>query len=280
MINPAGIMFVGWDSDNDDLGFVTTEAIAGGEVLYFTDQIWNGTEFLPFGNLIEWTVPPEGIQAGSFFTLDLTFGTQGASITQGLDLTGVPSGGVEQISGFGDVAPINETFFVFQGTRVGDDVTPTNFVSAISNEADGFFAANLTGTDLTTSTGAVLIDGDHDYMRFDGFDAFDGPIAKDTAIEALSNPANWFTDGAGFNFTDDNPLPDGGFSLIDPVRVYDPEDVTTLFFSGSNVAFFDGIGSSDNDVSSDIDIILQPFLADRHHRNRHSERLDQTRWRI
>lgn len=261
MINPAGIMFVGWDSDNDDLGFVTTEAVAGGEVLYFTDRYWTGEAFLPFGQLIEWTVPSEGIPAGSFFTLDLTLGTQNAIISEGLDLTGVAAGGVEQISGFGDVGPINETFFVFQGARDGDEVTPTNFVSAISNEADGFFAANLTGTDLTTSTGAILIDGDHDYMRFDGFDAFDGPITKDTAIEVLSNPDNWFTDGAGFNFTTENPLPDGGFSLIDPVRVYDPDDVTTLFFSGTNVAFFDEIGSSDDDVSTDIDISLQPFFA-------------------
>lgn len=71
MLNPADIIFVGWDADRNDVAFVTTTDIAGGEVIYFTDSEWNGTAFEPGEQLIEWTVPPGGIEAGRLLTIDM-----------------------------------------------------------------------------------------------------------------------------------------------------------------------------------------------------------------
>lgn len=188
-------------------------------------------------------------------------GSSTAEVTQTGELDGALSGEVDYIRGGGNLANNNEMLWAFQGTRDGNDVTPESFVSVIGNEADGGNRStpNLDNTGLSPDNGAIIIDGDHDYVVFDGFDSLPDPLSSDVAIEAISDLSNWSTIGGGFNFTNDNPNPDGGFDLTSP-RTFDPADVTTLFFSGINVGFFDEISSSDGDVSSDISITDQPFL--------------------
>ncbi|MBO9453205.1 Hint domain-containing protein [Tropicibacter sp. R16_0] len=260
MLNPGDLIFVGWDGDNEDVAFVTTAAIAGGEVIYFTDSEWNGTSFLPGEQLIEWIVPPEGIPAGQVLTLDMTPGG-GAVVTDTAELTGDVSGSIDYIQGGGQLASNNEMVWAFQGTRVGDDVTPENFVAVIGNEADGGDRAtpNLDNTGLTQENGAIIIDGDHDYMVFDGFDALPDPVSAPGAMAAISNTSNWTVAGPGRNFDNDNPNAGGGFNISSP-RLFDPTNVTTLYFSGANVAFFDDISSDDGDVSANITVSQQPFL--------------------
>lgn len=260
MLNPGDLIFVGWDGDNEDVAFATTAAIAGGEVIYFTDSEWNGSSFLPGEQLIEWTVPPEGIPAGTILTLDMTPGG-GAIVTDSGALSGDAVGVIDYIRGGGQLASGNEMVWAFQGTRVGNDVTPENFISVIGNEADGGDRAtpNLDNTGLTPENGAIIIDGDHDYMVFDGFDALPDPISAPGAIAAISDTSNWTLAGPGFSFGNDNPNPGGGFNISSP-RLFDPTNVTTLYFSGANVAFFDSISSNDGDVSTDISVSDQPFL--------------------
>lgn len=105
----------------------------------------------------------------------------------------------------------------------------------------------------------MILSGNHDYMVFDGFDALPDPISAPGAIAAISDTSNWFLAGPGFNFGFDNPSP--GFVGISPVDLYDPTQVTTLYFSGENGAFFDDVSSPDNDVTSVLSISEQPFLA-------------------
>ena len=143
-------MFVGWDADNEDISFVTTVDLAPGEVIYFTDDEWNGTQFNSNEQLIEWIVPAGGIEAGTVITIDMTPAPNaGATIDTG--------GSIDYIRGGGQLAQGNEMFWAFQGTRVGDDVTPTNFIGVIANEATGNTnqTPNLTGTGLTTTNGAI-----------------------------------------------------------------------------------------------------------------------------
>ncbi len=151
MLNPGDLIFVGWDGDAEDVAFVATTDIAGGEVIYFTDSEWNGSEFLPGEQLIEWVVPPEGIAAGTVLTLDMTAGGS-AVVTETGALDGDIVGDIDYIQGGGMLASTNEMVWAFQGTRDGDDVTPENFISVIGNEADGGNAAtpNLDNTGLTT----------------------------------------------------------------------------------------------------------------------------------
>lgn len=260
MLNPGDLIFVGWDGDSEDVAFVTTAAIAGGEVIYFTDSEWNGSAFLPGEQLIEWTVPAEGIPAGTVLTLDMIPGG-GAVVTRTGDLDGEVSGDIDYIRGGGFLAQNNEMLWAFQGTRSGDDVTPENFVSVIGNEADGGNRAtpNLDNTGLTTGNGAIVIDGDHDYMVFDGFDALPDPVSGPGAIAAISDLSNWTTAGPGSNATDDNPRAEDGFAIASP-RLFDPANVTTLYFGGTNVAFVDDISSPDGDITTELTVSEQPFL--------------------
>ena len=153
-LNPGDILFVGWDADNEDIAFVTTVDLPAGEVIYFTDDEWDGTAFNGGEQYMEWTVPAGGVTAGTIVTIDMDPGARTATIDAG--------GGFDYMRGGYQIAVSNEMFWAFQGERVGDTVTPESFISVIANEADGGDAQtpNLAGTGLTTSTGAVIIDGD------------------------------------------------------------------------------------------------------------------------
>ena len=191
---PGDIMFVGWDADNDDIAFVPTVDLVAGEVIYFTDDEWNGSSFNGSEQLFEWTVPAGGVEAGTVVTIDMVNGPADATFDSG--------GAVDYIRGGGLLARGNEMFWAFQGTRVGDTVTPTDFIAVIANEADGNDnqTPNLSGTGLTTSNGAIIIDGDEDYMEFTADGSLDDPVERGDLIAAISDLSNWTTaDGGGNN---------------------------------------------------------------------------------
>lgn len=205
-LQPGDIMFVGWDADNDDISFVTTVDIAGGDIIYFTDDEWDGSAFFGSEQLFEWTVPTGGVEAGTLVEIDMTQGPADASFDVG--------GSVDYIRGGGLLARGNEMFWAFQGTRVGNTVTPDNFVGVIANEATGndMQTPNLSGTGLTVDNGAIIIDGDEDYMEFAADGTLPDPVTRDDLIAAISDLDNWDTaDGGG------NSNPNGtGFDLTIP----------------------------------------------------------------
>ena len=193
-LEPGDLMFVGWDADNEDIAFVTTVDLTAGEVIYFTDDEWNGTSFNGSEQLFEWTVPAGGIEAGTVVTIDMNRPPPDADFDVG--------GSVDYIRGGALLANGNEMFWAFQGTRVGDTVTPTDFIGVIANEADGNNnqTPNLSGTGLTTSNGAIIIDGDEDYMEFTADGTLSNPVPRDDLIAAISDLSNWTTaDGGGNN---------------------------------------------------------------------------------
>lgn len=206
-LEPGDLMFVGWDADNEDIAFVTTVALEPGEVIYFTDDEWDGTSFNGNEQLFEWTVPAGGIPIGTVVTIDMDPGADTVTFDSG--------GTVDYIQGGFQIATQNEMFWAFQGTRVGNDVTPTNFIGVIANEADGNFnqTPNLSGTGLTTSNGAIIIDGDEDYMEYTADAGLPSPVNRQALIDSISDTSNWTTaDGTG----DSNPNPGGGFDVFFP----------------------------------------------------------------
>lgn len=261
-LQPGDILFVGWDSDREDVAFIPTVDLAAGEVIYFTDSEWTGTAFAPGEQLVEWTVPAGGITAGTLLTLDFIPGGD-AVVHDGGDLTDPEIGTIDYISGSGRLAQMNEMVWAFSGDRTGDDVTPTSFGGVISHSGTGPDAQtpNLTGTGLTPTSGAIIVDGDHDYMQFSGFDALPDIVTIETALETAGDPANWTVIGPGRSPGIDNPKPDGGFGLAEP-RLIDADDVQTLYFSGSNVAFIDDVRSDDGDVSTTLTVSEAFFLPD------------------
>ena len=195
-LGPGDIVFVGWDADNEDISFVATAPVAAGEVIYFTDDEWDGTSFVGNEQLFEWVVPAGGLAPGDVVTIDMVRANQPGGPGATIDI----GGDVDYIRGGGALANGNEMFWAFQGDRVGDAVTPTNFISVIGAEADGNFTQtpNLAGTGLTTATGAVIIDGDEDYMEFN-LDA-DAYVDQASFLATVGDPANWVTaDGGGNN---------------------------------------------------------------------------------
>ena len=210
-LSPGDLMFVGWDADSEDVAFVATSNIAAGEIIYFTDDEWNGSNFLGSEQLFEWTVPAGGVSAGTVVSIDM-------QPSPGATATFSAGGDVDYIRGGGQLATSNEMLWAFQGDRVGNNVTPTDFVAVIANEADGgnTQTPNLSGTGLTTSNGAIIIDGDEDYMEFTADDTLPSPVTRSALIEAISDTSNWTTaDGSG----NSNPNPGGGFDVDVPTVV-------------------------------------------------------------
>jgi len=210
-LNPGDLMFVGWDTDNNDAAMLATTDIAAGEIIYFTDDEWDGTQFIGNEQLIEWVVPAGGIEAGTVITVDMTRTPSGADVIVG----GASSGTTDYIRGDGSLAGANEMFWAVQGTvDANDDLTPTNFIGVIGNETTGpdTQTPNLTGTGLTTSNGAIIIDGDNDYMEFAADDSLPDPATQQELIDAISNTSDWVLgNGAGNN----NPN-STGFALTFP----------------------------------------------------------------
>lgn len=136
----------------------------------------------------------------------------------------------------------NEMFWAFQGTRSGDTVTPTNFIAVIANEAEGSDTQtpNLTGTGLTTANGALIIDGDEDYMEWTGADSLPDPVSRDDLIASIMDTSNWVTaDGTG------NSNPNGtGFNLSSQSVV--------CFVSGTQIATPEGTVAVETLVPGDI----------------------------
>lgn len=208
-LDPGDLMFVGWDSDNEDIAFVATVDIPPGEVIYFSDDEWDGTQFFGSEQLFEYTVPAGGIPMGTVVEIDMDPDANTVTFSSG--------GTVDYIQGGHQLAGGNEMFWAFQGTRVGDDVTPTNFIGVIANEADGNDnqTPNLSGTGLTTSNGAIIIDGDEDYMEYTADAGLPTPVIRDDLIASISDTSNWTTaDGGG------NNNPNGtGFDVVIPTIV-------------------------------------------------------------
>ncbi|MEM7269949.1 MAG: Hint domain-containing protein [Pseudomonadota bacterium] len=203
-LSPGDLVFVGWDSDNNDVTFVATAPIAEGEVIYFTDDEWDGTQFIGNEQLIEWIVPAGGLDVGDVITVNQAGNApplEDRAIVE--DQDGDPVGDTTYIRGGGQMAGGNEMFWAVQGTVDGNDrliPDPGGFISVIGNEADGgnTQTPNLTNTGLTTSTGAVIIDGDEDYMEFTSDEnAFPDQA---TLLAQVGDPSNWTTaDGGGNN---------------------------------------------------------------------------------
>lgn len=210
-LGPGDLLFVGWDADNDDIAFIATTEIPAGEVIYFTDNEWDGGAFIDANeHMVGWTVPSAGLQAGQIVEIDMNPAANTLSFSIG--------GTVDVVSNGFDVAGQNEMYWAFQGTRTADGVTPTNFVSVIANEAGGSDrqTPNLSGTGLTPENGAIIIDGDEDFMQWNASGSLPEPVDRQALINSVLDTENWTTaDGVG----NSNPNPGAVGFVFAPVDV-------------------------------------------------------------
>ena len=226
---PGEIALVGFNADGDDsVAFVALTAIPALEVIYFTDNQWNG---LPAGaggaftsdeGGFAWISPLGGLPAGTVVRL-ITIN----SIPRDLD----NHGSIGDRFGSCDLADSNEAVIAYQGP---DAANPTVLLAALGNSTVANTGNDLAGSGLTAGTGnAVFLAGDDDVL------AYTGPRTGQPTLAAylplLADPANWITDdGEGDQSTGGNP-PDIPFSNT-PFQTGGTVQGLTLEFDQTTVA--------------------------------------------
>ncbi|MCH7225194.1 lamin tail domain-containing protein [Haloferula sp. A504] len=148
-LSPGSIAFTGFNSDGgDNLAFVALQDIDAGQVIFFTDDEWDGGAVGAGGGFVDsnegtirWTSPIGGVPSGTIVLID----EPGSSATISTNI-GVAAVEDSQVA----LSTSGDTLYAYQGS---DFRTVTSFVALISSEG----APNLTGTGLTSGTTAVLL---------------------------------------------------------------------------------------------------------------------------
>lgn len=259
-LGPGDIAFTGFNADgNDDLAFVALVPIPGGEVIFFTDNEWNGSALTTGEGTATWTAPLAGIAAGDIVTLNDLSGTETTSI------------GAITVSGSFNMGGSNEGVLAYQGT---DASTPTSFLAIIGNDSDtstGF--GDLTGTGLANGVDAIFITGDEDIMAYTG--ARIGEASFADYLPLLVDSLNWITQDGSGDQSGDATAPDlpfdstafvtGGTAPVDLFLSLDLPDISENAGSTTLSIFRDGPTTSAatvNLTSSDLGEATVPATAD------------------
>ena len=211
-LNPGDIAFIGFNADgNDDLAFVALAPIAGGDVIHFTDNEWNGLGIGEGGafntgeGYISWTAPAGGVAQGAVVTLN-SLSTSGRSA----------SVGTVSASGSFNLGGSAESTYAFQGV-------------ALTTGATGFLAVVATHTiDSVAGTGLaaehiIYLPTNVDIAEYTASRS-NQPVFADY-LTPISNPANWTTqDGSGDQNNDttepDVPFDTTPFTLGSPTAIF------------------------------------------------------------
>jgi hypothetical protein len=197
-LTAGAIAFTGFNADGgDDLAFVALAPIPAGEIIFFTDNEWNGDvigvdgAFNTGEGFLTWTAPAEGVAAGTVVTLNsLSLGTRSASV------------GSLTTAGSFNMGGSSETVYAYQGTSA---TAATGFLAVVANSAG----------DSTANTGLganhiILLTIDVDIAAYTGSRSNKTTFAG--YLDSLAAPANWITeDGSNDQSIGGNP-PDVPFA--------------------------------------------------------------------
>ena len=143
------VLFICFNADNNSFGFVAINDLPAGEIIFFTDEEWNGSEFGGGESDIIWTAPAEGLNAGEVVIFT---GTDVAETT-------VTGGGTITKNGNSGLSTSTETIYAYQGPAARQPVT---FLAAISNTS----GASIANTGLTADVDALFLDNATDAAQF------------------------------------------------------------------------------------------------------------------
>ncbi len=230
---PGDVAITGYNADgNDNIAFVLLGDTTPNQVIYFTDNEWNGS---PIGSggafndtnegFITWTAPASALPAGTVIEISDASATPAA--TQGSATK----------SGNFNLSGSNEVLYVYLGSN---EETPTAFLTAFAS--DDFNSGTLDGTGLTEGTNAMRfdsVDADVDIAQYTG--SRTNQTTTDAYLAQIMDTGNWaHQDGSGDQSNDGTP-PDVPF------------DTTT--FTKPNAITFAGMNAS-NGVSNSMIIAL------------------------
>lgn len=198
---PGSIAFVGYNADgNDGFAFIVIDAIDPEQVIFFSDNEWNGSAFNTGEGGFSWTNGDTTLAAGT--------------IVEFLNTSAAKSVNIGTLSA-GSIALGNsdESIFAFTGSSL---TAPTTFLAAVTNNNGGFNEADsgvLTNTGLTAGSTALVLPGTGgaDVAVFDP--TLGGTIfaTRAEALTAFNTAANFVTQDASGSQDADNVTPDAPF---------------------------------------------------------------------
>lgn len=176
-LNSGDIAFVQYNSDGsaDEFAFVALTDIAGGEVIYFSENEPTSTTSMNSGEgILTWTAPGGGVACGTVVTLDASPTTSHGSVTETGSWANSTSG---------------DGIWAFQGTST---TAVTTWLAAIGMDSNNGITTtnegNIANTTLTVGTNAIGIN-EVDNAMYNG-------ITTGTAgalLAAINTEANWTT---------------------------------------------------------------------------------------
>lgn len=199
-LSAGAIAFTGFNADgNKNLAFVALVNIPAGEVIYMTDNEWNGSEIGNGGaftdsneGTLTWTSPAGGVAAGEVVLLNDV-----ADVSRSASVGVLVEAGGFNLGGGGD------TVYAYQGTALGE---PTVFLAVIATRIDSTDNTGLSANQiiqLTAPAGA-------DIAAYTGSRSNKPTYAG--YLDSLADTANWITeDGSGDQSTN-GTAPDVPFS--------------------------------------------------------------------
>ncbi|BAY96350.1 5'-nucleotidase/2',3'-cyclic phosphodiesterase [Tolypothrix tenuis PCC 7101] len=202
-LKTGDIAFVGFNSDgNDNLAFVTLVQIEAGTEIHFTDNEWTGSSFNTGESGFTWTANST-ILPGAVVTID-NIGT--GTISSNLGTVAFFDSSNRGIA--------NSTEVVY--AYVGTPTIPTAFLTAIGNNTltgSSGGGGTLDGTGLIVGTNAIELaskDADADIAIYNGTRSGESSFAS--YLPLINNPANWVTQDATGDQSNDGVAPDLPFS--------------------------------------------------------------------
>ena len=179
--NTGDVCMIGVNSDNPDKALmVTLVNLSGSQVIYFTDNEWNGSAWTSGEGFKVYTAPASGLAAGDVVEINFTNNT-------------ASEGSVSSVSGNFNLSSGGDQLYMYFGS---DANTPTTFLFAI-NTKGGWAANEISGTGLTDGTDALTFPNSTDNEKYIGIR--NGTItALKSAIADVTN--NWQTSTSPFTF--------------------------------------------------------------------------------
>lgn len=155
-LTTGAIAFTAFNADRDAIAFVALNAIPANEVIYFSDNEWNGSAIGAGGAFIDtaegvvtWTAPVGGVPAGTVVVID------------NYDKVSIVAS-VGSASGSSGLSATDESIYAFQGTS---SATPSTFLAFIANHNDGT-PDSIANTGLTAGATAVFLTNSADFADY------------------------------------------------------------------------------------------------------------------
>jgi hypothetical protein len=158
-LQPGDIAFIGIGTDNPDkFAFITLTNVAGGTVINFTDNPWNGTVLTSNEQTCTWTAPAGGLVAGSVVSMEGSVVTGGGTLVGSLTTLAVDGDQILAYQGIASspnfIAGISTTGWISTGVPTSNQsykpanlvtkATEVSFTSEMDNE---FYSGPLTLAD-------------------------------------------------------------------------------------------------------------------------------------